>query len=271
MAENKDLIKVFLDAGHGSNKDLDGSSGDPGACYKTRKESEDVLKVVLAIGKRLTNEYSNVKVGYSRKKEIYESVSKKAKDSNAFGADYFFSFHRNAFNGKAKGYETLYKTHSAYKDAFMKDIAEEMKALGFVHRGDKQRDNLGVLNQTNAPALLMELGFIDNAGDNKIFDKKFDKIVDAYVRVIAKNCGLKKKPQPKPFALGEYTAMAKALVNAPIRAKRNAASKKLGTLKAGEKIKVIKIYKTATGAKWAKVKHDDGYGFIYLKKLEPCL
>lgn len=263
MAEN--VVKLWLDAGHGMPK-------DPGACYGNRKESEDVLKLVLAIGARLTEEYSNVKVGYSRKKELYESPSTKGKQANEWGADYFFSFHRNAYlPNKAKGFETLYKTHSKVKDAIMKDISVEMKELGCTIRGDKQRGDLAVLNVTTMPALLFEVLFIDNKADNKIFDKKFDKIVDAFVRVIAKNCGLKKKPQPKPFALGEYNAMAKALVNAPIRAKRNAASKKLGTLKAGEKIKVIKISKTATGTKWAKVKHDDGYGFIYLKKLEPCL
>ena len=42
------------------------------------------------------------------------------------------------------------------------------------------------------PALLFEIGFIDNSGDNTIFDKKFDDIVDAFVDVIGDNCGLKK-------------------------------------------------------------------------------
>ena len=75
----------------------------------------------------------------------------------------------------------------------MSDLNKRMKKIGFAIRGDKQRDNLAVLNQTSMPALLFEIGFIDNSGDNKIFDSKFDDIVDAFVNAIGSNCGLKKK------------------------------------------------------------------------------
>ena len=60
----------------------------------------------LKIGKLLETGYDNVKVGYSRKTDVYESPAQKAKRSNEFKADYFFSFHRNAANGNAQGFET---------------------------------------------------------------------------------------------------------------------------------------------------------------------
>ena len=177
-------VRIFLDAGHGGK--------DSGATKGSRHESDDVLKVVKKVGKKLEEQYSNVVVGYSRTSDIYESPSKKASDGNSFNADYFFSFHRNAYNGSAKGWETEYKSHSTVKDNIMNDLNSKMKKIGFTIRGDKQRSNLAVLNQTSMPALLFEIGFIDNSGDNTIFDKKFDDIVDAFVDVIGDNCGLKK-------------------------------------------------------------------------------
>lgn len=177
-------VRIFLDAGHGGK--------DSGATKGSRHEADDVLKVVKKVGKKLEENYSNVVVGYSRTSDIYESPSKKASDGNSFSADYFFSFHRNAYNGSAKGWETEYKSHSSVKDSIMSDLNKRMKKIGFSIRGDKQRDNLAVLNQTSMPALLFEIGFIDNNGDNKIFDSKFDAIVDAFVDVIGDNCGLKK-------------------------------------------------------------------------------
>ena len=154
-------VRIFLDAGHGGK--------DSGATNGSRHEADDVLKVVKKVGKKLEEKYSNVIVGYSRTSDIYESPSKKASDGNAFNADYFFSFHRNSTPG-AKGWETEYKSHSSVKDGIMNDLKKEMKKIGFIIRDDKQRDNLAVLNQTKAPALLFEIGFIDSSTDNKIFD-----------------------------------------------------------------------------------------------------
>ena len=182
-------IRIFLDAGHGGK--------DSGATNGSRHEADDVLKVVKKVGKKLEETYSNVVVGYSRTSDIYESPSKKAADGNAFDADYFFSFHRNAYNGSARGWETEYKSHSSVKDSIMSDLNKRMKQIGFAIRGDKQRDNLAVLNQTVAPALLFEIGFIDNTSDNKIFDNKFNDIVDTFVEVIGDNCGLKESKNEK--------------------------------------------------------------------------
>lgn len=196
-------VRIFLDAGHGGK--------DSGAVLGKRKEKDDVLKLVLAIGKKLTA--AGYTVGYSRKTDIYESPTKKAQDSNAFKADYFFSFHRNCYNKSAKGYETLYYCHSTFKDGFMKAIRTKMSNLGFVLRSDKNRSDLTVLKKTKAPALLFEVGFVDNTSDNKIFDKKFDKIVQAYVDVIKAKCPLAKKSNGEKYVdyyLQTYSTYIKA-------------------------------------------------------------
>ena len=186
----KKVPMIFLDAGHGGK--------DSGATYGKRKESDDVLKLVLAIGKKLKAAGYTVK--YSRTTDIYETPTKKAEDANKVGADYFFSFHRNSFNGKAKGYETLYYSTSAKKDAIRKAVGKKMSDIGFSFRGDKKRTDLTVLRKSKAPALLFEVGFIDSPADNKIFDAKFDNIVSAFVSVIKAQIPIKVgSSTPKPL------------------------------------------------------------------------
>lgn len=272
MAKN---IKIMLDAGHGGK--------DSGAVLGSRKEKTDVLKLVLDIGKKLSSNYSNVTVGYTRKTDIYESVTKKRQDSNDFKADYLFSFHRNSYNKKAKGYETLYYSHGKVKDAIMNDIAKEMKAIGFELRGDKQRKDLGVL-KANAPALLFEVGFLDNKADNKIFDNKYNEIVNAFVKVIANNCGLKKKTTStsttttvtssttastkKTFKVGDANIKVNITKDCPIRKSKAASAKQLGTLKNGTKTTVLYVSKNAAGNLWGSVDYGENVGYIYLGNVE---
>ena len=42
-----------------------------------------------------------------------------------------------------------------------------------------ERPNLVVLNSTNMPAVLVEVGFINTDADNTIFDTKFEEIAQA--------------------------------------------------------------------------------------------
>ena len=261
-------IRIFIDPGHGGN--------DSGAVHGKRKESDDVLKLGLAVGKGLEKKYSNVTMAYSRKSDMYEKPSKKAQDGNNFNADYFFSFHRNCANGKAKGYETEYKTHSKVKDGIMNDMNKKMKALGFIIRGNVQRDGLAVLNQTSMPALLFEGGFIDNSTDNKLFDEHFNEIVNAYVEVIGKWCGLKKKTtssstkKSKPFAVGNYNSNVIITKDkAIVRNGRGKDFKKIGVLKKGDKAKALYIAKSKAGNLWASIDFGKDIGYICLNNAKP--
>lgn len=259
MAEN--LVKIFLDAGHGGK--------DPGACNGKRKESEDVLKLVLAVGKELTNNYSNVKVGYSRKTETYESPSKKAQEANDFGADYFLSFHRNSASASAKGYETLVCSNTGWKKRIASDFNDGFKSLGYKNRDTKIRTDLAVLNKTKMNAVLLEGGFISNKSDNKLFDNKFDKMVDMIVEIIADNCGLKKKTvktESSKFKAGNYhKTVVITKDNCPVRAKRASSSKKIAVLNKGEKIEVMYILANEFGNLWGSVELPNGeIGYIYM-------
>ena len=76
------MARVILDAGHGGY--------DNGAQYDGRKEKDDNLRLTLAVGQIL--EQNGVPVSYTRKSDIYQSPSEKARLGNESGADILFLF-----------------------------------------------------------------------------------------------------------------------------------------------------------------------------------
>lgn len=198
------MPSVCLDAGHGGK--------DSGASLGARYEKNDVLKMVLKVGPIL--EKAGIKVYYTRKTDFYESPGAKAAKANKYGVDFFASFHRNAANGTAKGYETLVYSNDGKAKVCADRANASMKALGFNNRGTKIRKELAVLNSTKMPAVLFEIGFIDNAADNTIFDKQFDKIAAGLAEAIALAVGV--KIQAKPVA-----ASTKKVQQVPGKAKND--------------------------------------------------
>lgn len=91
---------------------------------------------------------------------------------NAHTVDFDFSLHlnsgRNDFNGDGKqaGAEIHISADNKGKRAVAQRILDRMKAIGFnTSRGIKIRNDLYVLNHTNAPAILIEICFVDDRDD----------------------------------------------------------------------------------------------------------
>ena len=59
------------------------------------------------------------------------------------------------------------------------NINAQLEEVGFVNQGVNERPNLVVLNSTQMPAVLVEVGFINNDQDNVLFDERFDDIARA--------------------------------------------------------------------------------------------
>lgn len=180
---------VCLDAGHGGK--------DPGATGYGRQEKNDVLSLVLRVRDLLVK--MGVSVYLTRNNDIYESPYQKATEANVMGVDFFASFHRNAANGSAKGFETLVYSNVGAAKTCADYANAAMKKLGFTDRGTKVRKDLTVLNTTRMPAVLFEIGFIDNKTDNGLFVDKFEQIAQALAQAVAKAVGVsaKKPDQPK--------------------------------------------------------------------------
>lgn len=95
----KDFI-VVIDAGHGGH--------DPGALGKFSKEKTINLNVALKLGKQIKRNCPDVKVIYTRERDIFIPLDRRAEIANNAKADLFISIHTNSIanNRTAKGAST---------------------------------------------------------------------------------------------------------------------------------------------------------------------
>lgn len=160
--------KIAIDPGHGGR--------DPGAVFEGRQEKDDALELALAVGQIL--EDSGIDVVYTRMDDVYNTPFEKATMANNSGADLFVSFHRNAMPtpGSASGAEVLVYEDAGLPAKVARSVLSELSQAGLTDRGVIERKNLVVLRRTQMPAVLLEVGFIDNPQDNQIFDSEFEQI-----------------------------------------------------------------------------------------------
>lgn len=96
--KNKDKFVVVLDAGHGGH--------DSGNIGNGHKESNIALNIVLQVGKDLEKN-KDIKVIYTRTKDVFVTLRGRAKIANDADADLFVSIHCNAHSSQASGTETF--------------------------------------------------------------------------------------------------------------------------------------------------------------------
>ncbi len=91
---------IVLDAGHGGH--------DTGCQGPTHSYEKDVtLKIILALGKKIEENYPGIKVLYSRETDVFITLQDRALLANKNNADLFLSVHCNANPNKgAYGTET---------------------------------------------------------------------------------------------------------------------------------------------------------------------
>lgn len=97
--EAKNFV-VVIDAGHGGH--------DPGAIGKISKEKNINLNVALKLGKQIQKSCPDVKVVYTRTRDVFIPLNRRAEIANDAKADLFISVHTNALanNRTAKGAST---------------------------------------------------------------------------------------------------------------------------------------------------------------------
>ncbi len=132
--------------------------------------------------------------------EAEVSLSGRCRDANRFGADFFLAIHHDAagrvFSGGGITAHIIAKGGKA--EAYQKSIYESVIAAGGI-QGNRSNpypvSNFYVLRNTNAPAVLMEYGFMDSRVDAPIIlnPAYSRKVAFATMEGIAKVAGLKKK------------------------------------------------------------------------------
>ncbi len=157
---------IVVDAGHGGN--------DPGALASNGKYEKDInLGVTLEL-KKLLDKHSDIKVYYTRTTDIRPSLAARCALANEVDADFFISIHSNTLDQKSyRGTETLYlpgKDTPGLNSFELAEIVQEVFAANtkFPDYKIKERENLYVLNGTNMPAVILEMGYLSNAEDLKL-------------------------------------------------------------------------------------------------------
>lgn len=91
---------VVIDPGHGGK--------DPGAVYGNAREKDIVLDIALKLGAYINSAFPDVKVVYTRDKDVFVPLYQRASIANKNKADLFISIHVNAVSrGNAEGTETF--------------------------------------------------------------------------------------------------------------------------------------------------------------------
>ena len=179
-------ILRFLHAAHGG--------ADPGAVYDGRQEKDDTLSLALKVG-ALLRDYG-IDVIFTRTTDVYQTPFEKAQIANNANADFFLSIHRNSSEdpNQYEGVETLVYDRSGVKLEMADAINQALEDLGFKNLGVKERPGLVVLRRTKMPAVLIEAGFLNNDGDNALFDQTEDEIAQGIADAVASTLGISAVP-----------------------------------------------------------------------------
>lgn len=161
-------------------------------------------KVACGASSRSTNMYESTEARYLTKKVIEylkadghtvynctcdngsgqtDVLNKIIAKCNTHSVDLDVSIHFNSGaenekgNGKTTGVEVLYVNDKVIPKCEI--IGKNIASIGFKNRGVKERTGLKFLNKTNSKALLIEVCFVDDLDDAKVYKANKDKIARA--------------------------------------------------------------------------------------------
>ena len=130
QAESRDFI-VVIDPGHGGR--------DPGAIGKRGKEKNINLNVALKLGKLIQNNCKDVSIVYTREKDIFVGLDRRAQIANNAKADLFISIHTNsvARGRTVRGTETY--TLGLHRTDENLEVAKKENAVILIENDYEQR------------------------------------------------------------------------------------------------------------------------------------
>ena len=112
---------IVIDAGHGGK--------DPGAMGNGAKEKDINLAVALAFGKLVEQNCKNVKVVYTRKKDVFVELHERANIANRAKADLFISIHTNSTKAKKGPQGTQTYTLGMHNAAANLEVAQRENSV----------------------------------------------------------------------------------------------------------------------------------------------
>lgn len=161
-------MKICIDPGHGG--------ADPGCQGFGKVEKNLNLEYAIMLKNEL-EKFNDVQVIMTRIDDSNPSLSQRTQLANNEKCDLFLSCHLNAYNGEARGTETIYSIYATQTFInFAGDMGHYLATtLGvpfrraFSKRGNNG-DYYGVIRMTKMPAMIIEGLFLDNELDNKRYN-----------------------------------------------------------------------------------------------------
>jgi N-acetylmuramoyl-L-alanine amidase len=190
-------MKICISSGHGFY--VRGASG-------IIDEVDEARLVVDSLAARLRLDGHEVSTFHDNTSKDQSSNLKTITNwHNAQGPhDFDLSVHFNAHmpTEKPMGVEVLYKTQAE----LAAEISAAIASVGFIDRGAKKRPgegggSLAFLENTIAPAVLLEICFVDSDADCIIYDQQYDGIINNIACVFGESEEIIEEPPPVSSAL----------------------------------------------------------------------
>lgn len=164
---------INVHAGHNPDGRIaNGAVGLIKESTQSRKIVKYMIKYLKQSGQTVYNCTCNN--GLSQK-DVLEKIIDKCNEHKA-KLDVSIHFNSGAVkersDGKTTGTEVLVYKNSGKIKTVASKTAKQIEYLGFKNRGVKERPDLYFLNQTKAPAMLVECCFVDDEDDVELYDAK---------------------------------------------------------------------------------------------------
>lgn len=144
----------------------------------TRKVGKEVIKLLRKAGHTVFDST----IDEARTQNSYLEAT--VRSANGCDVDLFISLHCNASVNKTGHGVEVYTYKGRKLDSAIK-VCYEISRLGFRNRGIRDGSHLYVVRNTKAPALLIEMFFIDNETDQTLYNKMgYKEIARAIARAI---------------------------------------------------------------------------------------
>ena len=173
---------IFIDPGHGGT--------DPGSVSGGRNEKDDNLVLALAVKKALNRK--GFRVIMSRTEDEDVDRTRRGELANECGAQLMVCLHRNKSNGKGRGVEVFVPADGSTESQLLgMNIFDALINRGFAERSirtgtlNSEKEDYEELAAAEIPCCLVEVGFIDNSADNKLFDDDLKKNAKAIAAAIS--------------------------------------------------------------------------------------
>lgn len=238
-----------ISAGHNpSGKIACGAVGLLDESKEARLITNEIIKLLRLNGHKTYN--CTVSNGKNQRDILIKICTKHNKRKAIYDISVHLNSGRNDKKGDKKigGFEIWITNPTKDKKNVSGRIRKQMKELGFTDRGTKTTNSLYFLNHTKSPSLLLEICFVDDKDDYKLYKEKgYKEIAIAIVKGLLNKENIYKQRKVQ--------IISKTL---KIREGAGLTKKKVGTALKGEKYTITNIL-YADGIMWGKIKNKKQY------------